>query len=342
VVIIVMGIGFGLNYSIEKGWIAPTGRVALAILTGVALLVAGVRVLDTAYHLLGQGLIGGGLAALYFSVFAAVSFYHLISPYTAFALMGFITVCAGVLAVRVDSMLVAVLGIIGGYGTPVMLRTGEVNFAGLFAYMLLLGCGILGISIKKNWHLLNYLGFICTYGLFFGAMTSYDPQHFWSVMPFLAAFFVLYSTTLFLFNVVNRVKSTLLELLGLLLNAGIFFAASYYLVEEVYGYRAVAAITLGLTAFYAAHVYYFLIRKVSDRELLLGFMGLAVFFLAVTVPLVLSREWITVSWAIQAFVMLWLADKLKSEFLRQVAFLLYAVVLVRFGFLDLPNQYLSA
>jgi uncharacterized membrane protein len=40
-------------------------------------------------------------------------------------------------------------------------------------------------------------------------------------------------------------------------------------------------------------------------------------------------------------VMLWLADKLKSEFLRQLAYLLYGIVLFRFGFLDLPNQYLS-
>src|SRR5262249_21654996 len=74
-------------------------------------------------------------------------------------------------------------------------------------------------------------------------------------------------------------------------------------------------------------------------ELMLSFMGLAVFFLAVTIPLVLSREWITVSWAIQALVMLWLADKLKSAFLRQVAFLLYGIVLVRFGLVDLPAQY---
>ena len=102
-------------------------------------------------------------------------------------------------------------------------------------------------------------------------------------------------------------------------------------MSEAYGQRAVAAVTLGLTAFYAAHVYYFLARRIADRELLLSFMGLAVFFLAVTIPLVLSREWITVSWAIQALVMLWLADKLKSEFLRQVAFLLYGIVLLRFG-----------
>ncbi len=342
VVILVMGIGFFLKYSIDQDWIKPTGRVALAILVGVGLLVGGIRLLGTLYHLLGQGLIGGGIATLYFSIFAAVSFYNLIHPYTAFALMGLITVAAGVMAVRFDSLLISVLGIIGGYGTPVMLSTGAVNFVGLFTYVLLLGCGILGISLKKNWHLLNYLGLICTYGLFATSMKDYQRSEFWNVMPFLVGFFVLYSTSLFLFNIIQRTKSTLLELIGLLLNAGIFFGAGYVLVNEAYGQRAVAVVTLGLTAFYAAHVYYFLVRRIADRELMLSFMGLAVFFLAVTIPLVLSREWITVSWAIQALVMLWLADKLKSEFLRQVAFLLYGIVLLRFGFMDLPAQYSRA
>ncbi len=142
-----------------------------------------------------------------------------------------------------------------------------------------------------------------------------------------------------MFNVVQRTKSTLLELLGLLVNAGIFFAASYVLVRAAYGLPWVAAVTLGLTAFYAAHVYYFLARKIADRELMISFLGLAAFFLAVTIPLVLSHEWITVSWAIQALVMLWLAGKLNSAFLRQVAFLLYGIVLIRFGLIDLPAQY---
>jgi uncharacterized membrane protein len=338
VVILVTGIGFFLKYSIEHGLIAPTGRVALAVMAGVGLLVAGARILGGRHHLLGQGLIGAGIATLYLSIYAAVNFYHLIGASAAFALMGLITISAGAMAVRFDSQLIAILGILGGYGTPVMLATGETNFVGLFSYTLLLGCGILGISIKRNWHLLNYLGFVCTYGLYFSAMSQYQLRDFWSVMPFLTGFFILYSTNLFLFNVVNRVKSTLLELLGLLLNAGSFFAASYDLVDRSCGYRAVAFVSLGLSAFYAAHVYYFLYRKIADRELLLSFLGLAAFFLGITVPLVLSREWITVARAIQAFVMLWLADQLKSEFLRQLAYVLYGIVVFRFGFLDLPNQ----
>jgi uncharacterized membrane protein len=339
VVILVMGIGFFLKYSIDKGWIPPSGRVALTMLAGAGLIVAGTRLLGSLYHLLGQGLIGGGIATLYFSIFAAANYYQLIGVFPAFALMGLVTVAAGMLAVRFDSLLIAVLGIIGGYGTPVMLSSGEVNFFGLFAYLFLLGCGILGISLKKNWHLLNFLGMACTYSLFFASMSDYQKSDFWNVFPFLVGFFVLYSTALFLFCVVQRVRSTLLELVGLLFNAAVFFSASHGLVQELYGQRAVSLVSLGLAAFYAAHVYYFLLRRVADRELMLGFMGLSAFFLAITIPLLLSRQWITVCWAVQALVMLWLAGKLGSEFLRQLAYLLYGVVLLRFGFLDLPEQY---
>ena len=61
---------------------------------------------------------------------------------------------------------VAILGVLGGYGTPVMLSTGVVNFPGLFSYELLLGCGVLGVSYYKKWHLLNYLSFVCNYAPF--------------------------------------------------------------------------------------------------------------------------------------------------------------------------------
>lgn len=339
VLILVMGVGFFLKYSIDHDYIGPLGRVGLSILAGVAMLVVGTQLLGTQYQPFGLGMIGGGIATLYFAAFAAFHFYQLIGMIPAFALMAFITVSAGALAVRFNSMLVAILGILGGYGTPVMLSTGAVNFVGLFSYELLLGCGVLGISYQKKWHLLNYLSFVCTYILFFGAMDKYQSTDFWEVMPFLTAFFVLFSTMVFIFNLSSRTKSTLLEPIGLLINAGIYFAVSYNLVSEAFDYRWVAAVSLALAAFYVAHVWYCLVFRVLDRELLFCFVGLAAFFLAVTIPLVLSNEWITVSWAIQAFVMLWIAGKLQSEFLRHVAYFLYLLVIGRFCFIDLGNQY---
>ncbi len=344
--LVVMGMGFVLMYSIDRGWIDEVGQVMIIATVGLAMLVAGVRMLGRRYHLFGQGMIGGGIAVLYLTIFAARSHYDLplIENHTAFALMIIVTCLSGWIAVRFNSLLVAVLGILGGYGTPIMLEIGVVAYVSLYSYLLILGVGVLGISYKKNWHLLNYLSFIGVYSLLFATMQrwDYEPKDFWLVMPFLAAFFILFSTMTFLFNFVNRKKSTLLEVLGLLVNAGVFFGVCNRIVRDAYGEQWVAVVSLALAAFYAAHVYFFLIRRMHDRELLLSFTALSAFFLAVTMPLLLSSQWVTASWAIQALVMLWMAGKLQSEFLRNVAYLLYAIVLFRFGLVDLGHQYSGA
>jgi len=339
VLILVTGIGFFLKYSIDNGLLGEHARVALSLLAGVGMIVGGVRLVGGQYHLFSQGLLGGGIAVLYFSVFAAFSFYHLLEVYPTFALMIVITACAAGLAVSLDSMLVAIFAIIGGFCTPILLSTGEVNFVGLFSYMLLLGSGILAINWYKQWHLLNFLAFFFNYLLFFGAMQRYELGYFWQVLPFLTGFFVLYSTAIFLFCLVNRAKSTLLDLLALIINAAIFFATAYYLIEMSYGHERVAVLTVGLAAFYVGHVYYCLVRRVEDRELLVSFIGLAAFFVTITLPLLLSKQWITVSWSVQALVMLWMSGKLRSAFLQQLALLLYGFVLLRLCLFNLPGQY---
>lgn len=339
VLILVTGIGFFLKYSIDNGMLGEQARVALTVLAGVGMIIGGVRLVGGKYHLFSQGLLGGGIAVLYFSVFAAHSFYHLVDVFPTFALMILVTACAAILAIRLDAMLVAIFAIIGGYCTPILLSTGQVNFPGLFSYMLLLGVGILAVNWYKQWHLLNFLGFFFNYLLFFGAMQKYEVGYFWQVVPFLTGFFVLYSTTVFLFCLVNKTKSNLLDLSALLVNAAIFFVTAFDLIDDAYGQIWTALLTVAMAAFYVGHVYYCLARRIADRELLISFIGLAAFFVTITLPLLLSNQWITVSWSLQALVMLWMAGKLRSAFLRQVAYLLYLIVLVRFCFIDLPDQY---
>ncbi|MCK9606839.1 MAG: DUF2339 domain-containing protein [Methylomonas sp.] len=339
VLILVTGIGFFLKYSIDNGLIGERARVALTVLAGLSMIVGGVRLVGGKYHLFSLGMLGGGIAVLYFSVFAAFSFYKLLSVYPTFALMILVTACAATLAIRLDAMLVAIFAIIGGYCTPILISTGQVNFVGLYAYMLLLGIGILGINGYKQWHLLNFLSFFFNYLLFFAALDNYQNDFFWQVFPFLAGFFVLYSTMVILFCLVNQVKSTLLDLLALIINAGIFFVTADNLIEQHYGPIWVALLTVILAAFYIAHVYFCLAKRIADKELLLSFIGLAAFFITITLPLLLSRQWLTVSWSLQALVMLWMAGKMRSHFLRQAAYGLYLIVLFRFCFIDLADQY---
>lgn len=85
---------------------------------------------------------------------------------------------------------------------------------------------------------------------------------------------------------------------------------------QAFGRQWVAALALGLAFFYAVHVATLLQRRLVDRNLLVSFLGLASFFLTLSMPLVLSAEWVTASWAVQAVVMLWMADRIGSRFLR--------------------------
>lgn len=340
VVIVVVGVLFFLDYTSTRGWLGPMGKVAIALLTGSALLAGGIRLLGRRYHLIGQGLLGAGLAVWYAGLFAAANLYGLIGTGTAFVLMAAVTMGAGFMAVRFDSLLVAILGIIGGYGTPLMLSAESVYFPGFFGYMLVLGCGVFGIARLRNWHLLHALAFLFTYILAGVSLyEAFEPELFWQVFPFLTAFFILFSTTVFIYQLRHGKPSTLIDLLMLVLNALIYFGLMYELIDETFTMEWSALLALGLGAFYIAHLYLFLQRKGQDRGLALGFIGLAAFFLIITLPLLLSDQWLTLCWSVQALILLWMANKLDSRFLQHTACALYLVVFVRFLYLDLGGSF---
>lgn len=340
IVVVVVGVGFFLKYSIEHGLLGPQARVALSLLAGVGMLVGGTRLMGKPYQLLGQGLMGGGLAILYFSLFAACNFYRLIGVLAAFGLMALVTLVAGTLAARMNSLLVAVLGILGGYGTPVMLSTGEKNFPGLFGYMLLLGVGILGIARRRQWPLLNYLGLVLTYGLATTAIAKqYLATDFAEVMPFLAGFFVLYAAVMILHNLMHAEKAGLLELLGMIANALMFFGLSHRVITVRYPEPVAAIPALALAVFFIVLTRVFLAGKQRDRGLLYTFLALAALFTALTPPLALSRQWITASWALQGVVMLWLAGKIGSRFLRLLGCAACLLAVGRLAVWDLHRQF---
>jgi uncharacterized membrane protein len=346
VITLLFGIGFFLKYSIDKGYLGPAARVGLTVITGLGMLVGGSRLLGRRYHALGQGLLGGGLAALYFAVFAAHQMFELIDAVPAFALMVLVTVLAGGIAIVFDSMLVAILGIIGGYATPFMLESAPTSLTPLFTYLLILGCGVLGLCFRKNWPLVNMLAFVGTWGLVVPAIQRsglYSPERFWDVFPFLVGYFVLFSTATFLFKIIRAAKADLFDLLALFLNAAVFFTVGGRMIDQAYaatyGRQPIAILAVAMAAFYAAHVWIVLARRIVDRELVVSFLGLASFFVTITMPLVLSRQWVTASWAIQAVIMLWMAERLGSRFLRLAATAVLGLVLCRFFFLDLGGTF---
>jgi uncharacterized membrane protein len=158
-----LGVGFFVKYSFENDLVPPEVRIALGFLTGAALLVGGVLLVKRA-PVTAQTLCATGVVSLYAVTFAAHAVYHFafFGPWATFALMTLVTATAFLLAVRLDARVVAVLGLLGGFLTPVLLSTGRDNVAGLFGYLALLDVGLLAVALHRRWFFLVPLGAVAT------------------------------------------------------------------------------------------------------------------------------------------------------------------------------------
>lgn len=340
IVAIVACVAYFLKWSIERELIGPQARVAISILVGIGMLAGGLRLLGRKYHLMGQGLMGGGVVTLYFSMYAAGPLYGVLPTSAVFALMILVTITAGLLAVRTDSMLIAIIGILGGFITPVLLRTPELNLPVLYGYTLLLSVGILGMAYYKQWRLLNYMGFVCTYVLVLGSMSAYDKAtDFPAAISFLTAFFIVHSTITYLYNIIRGGRSGVLEIIHVVANAIAYAGIGYVLIRDAHGRPWPCLLSLGLAVFYTAHLILFLRRQLVDRALLTALIALAGVFAAWTLPLVLEKETLTICLSLLAVMFLWLGQKMNSTFLQNLGQLVYVVVFYRLLALDVPRNF---
>lgn len=142
---------FLVKLSFERGWLSPALRVAMGVLFGVGLLAAGeVTRRNRSTGGISQGLSAAGIADLFACFLAGVALYKIIPPPLAFGLMVLTAAVAVALSLRQGKM-VALVGLIGGFLTPYLVRTGNPNVRGLFAYLLLLQIGLLLVAWKRGW-----------------------------------------------------------------------------------------------------------------------------------------------------------------------------------------------
>jgi uncharacterized membrane protein len=155
-----LGVAFFVKYSFEHDLIPPQVRVALGFLVGAGLIVGGLKVSLERYRITAQTLVASGVVSLYAVTFACDSIYHFafFGPVSTFLLMSLITATAFFLAVRLDAQVVAILGILGGFLTPVLISTGHDNPAGLFGYIAILVVGLAAVALHRRWLYLVPLG----------------------------------------------------------------------------------------------------------------------------------------------------------------------------------------
>ena len=137
-------------------------RVAIGILVSIALLVVCDRKAARKYALLANAMDAAAIAILFATFFAAHSLWNLIPASAAFGLLALVTLTAVMLSIRHESLFIAVLGLLGGFATPILLSTGENRPIPLFAYLLLLNIGLAWVAYRNRWTILSILTLVFT------------------------------------------------------------------------------------------------------------------------------------------------------------------------------------
>jgi len=147
---------FLVRYSIENGLMTPPVRVALSFVFGIVLLA----VAEVAHRFekwvadprIQQALAGAGLATLYAAFYLAGALYGLIGPAVAFAGLAGVTALAIGLTFRFG-LPAAVLGLVGGFATPLMVASESANVPVLSFYLALTtaGLALTGRRIGQPW-----------------------------------------------------------------------------------------------------------------------------------------------------------------------------------------------
>jgi len=314
IAILVIGIGFFVKFAIDQDWINEVGRVFIGIVCG-AILVGFAHYTRNSFRSFSSVLVGGGMAIFYLTIAIAFHEYKLMPQSIAFVIMVIITIFSVILSIIYDRKELAVLALIGGFTSPFMLSTGSGNYQVLFTYVLILNIGMIVLSYFKRWNIINVISFAFTillYGAWLIKTFTFDLEpskaHIGAML-----FASLFYLTFFTMNIINNIKENkaflAFQLSILIVNTFLYYSAGMFILKGIHGGLYQGLFTILIATFNFIFAYVLFKNKKVDANLVYLLIGLVLTFVSLSAPIQLEGNYITLFWAAEAVLLLWLSQK---------------------------------
>ncbi len=336
IVALIFGVAFFISLAIDRGWLGEVARVALGLAGGLVFLGAG-EYFRKRYGVWAQTVTGGGIAILFLSAYGAFALYGLISTHIAFGAFVLITLAGALLSLRHEAAGVAVLSILGGFATPMLLREQLPDERLLLLYVLVLDVGVLGLAGFRNWRWFTLLAWAGSLVLFGFWQQELEPSVALGQIGITAIFLIFVGATV-AFHVVRRQPAGIADLALVTLNAAAYYYISYWLIFEPYR-SWMGGFTASVAAFYILLAAACRMRGPEQLNTTLFSAGLAVVFAVLAVPIQLGGPWISVAWGVEGLVLVWLSFLLRMRELRWAGYVTFVVSAVWLVAVDTPGAF---
>jgi len=330
--LIIFGVAAAFRYSYST-WFNDYLKGGLFFVLGILMLFAGEWLYRKHRQTFALGLIGGGIAVLYGSIFFSYFLLDIIALTGALLLSILVTVTAVILSLRYQSKTVCTFGLVGGY-IPFYSYLfsfgleGNAVFAAM-AYLFILNGAILSISFQKQWNIVHYISFILNIPSFL-ILIMISPNSGVS-MVYTILMFLLYLVLTIGFPFKYKVSMKGIDVTLLAFNTFISCSIMYYLfnVLEWQDFRGLLAVGFALL-FFSLGKYVELLMN-QEKQTMVLFYGTTLTFLILVIPFQFGVEWLALGWLVESVVIMLYANRYKLALLEKAGWGIFSLTLVTFS-----------
>lgn len=337
IVTLVLGIAFFVKYAIDQDWINEIGRVAIGLLTG-GIIIGIAHKLKEKYKVFSSILVGGGISVLYITVTLAFREYELFSQPIAFGLLIAITIFSVILSLFYDRKELAIFSLLGGFASPLMISTGSGNYIVLFSYILILNTGMLMVAFRRKWNVIGIISYVLTILFFATWLISSFENQFKGGIIFASLFFIQFYILALLDHFKGEHKVTVYQGILILTNNFLFFFACLTIFSD-YPFDVDGLITIIIAAVNAVIMITLFRRSEVDRNLIYLIIGVVMTFVNLAIPIQMNGHVITMFWAVEMAVLLWLWQRSQIQIFR-IGFIIVAALVIFSYLMDIANNYI--
>jgi uncharacterized membrane protein len=321
ILIVLVGMVVLLKYSFDNRIIGELGRLGLAVIASALLLFAG-EWYQTRYRQWAHSFTGGGLALLYFTVWAARVLYAapllahnglVVSPWAALILYAFITLVGALAAIRYNAQPIAWFTMLGGYLTPFLMHMPEPHPVALTLYLAVLAAGLLALAWHRRWTYLHVPCFLLTQAYLFGQVYNQNLLVSDNAQIGIAlGFFALFASLPLVHQFRLKTPAGNDDAFIIVANG---FVTLLALIAAVGGWHDAAAgfAAFGLAAAYILFGGAALGKRGTDTLLVNTFLASAVALITLALYLELHIGWVAVGWAPFSALLAFVAVRLRRQ-----------------------------
>ncbi len=330
IAVFILGTGFFIKHSINSAYINTAGRFFISLAASV-LFILTAHFISREYKTFSSILMGGGIGILYVAFTVSYYSFNIFTDFQVFAVYFIITAFAVILSLFYNRFELLFLAITVGFSAPLFSDIYTENNTLLLLYLLLLNIGAVFISLKFNNFLIKIVPSLFT-GIYMILITRYAYQNeiyenFQTNFIMLNLIYFVMIVLSVIYHIKHEKEYRLYELMMVVVINLIYYSIGMYLLQILNpDYKGVFTALAAVFNLIFLIIVIFIKKSTSDQ--LIYFFGIiSLLFLTLIPPVELVGKSLTMIWAVETVLLMWLSVKLEIKMLRFVtAFLMLGLI----------------